>query len=304
MQVVFLVFLFIMGACFGSFLCCQARRLRFKEQKGIKSITHSKKAKFSKASKSSIRVKSKTKPKTLPMHSICLSCKTRLKWRDNLPIISWLILKGKCRKCGQRIGRLEIFSELGVAFAFLLLGLGMQLRGLPFETLLSYPTDWIVFVMVLAFTLLLSFLAIYDGAYGELPNIPLIFAVILGAIIAIVSIYSDIIVYPDFFPQLGIRLGEVILSVTILGGLYLALYLISKGKWVGNGDWLLGTAIALTVGSPWLSLIILFLSNFLACLIMIPLTKGNRKQKIHLGPFMVAAFVITISFSEFFISVL
>ena len=86
--------MFILGACFGSFLCCQARRLRLKEGK-------------------------KPKSKKLPARSICLSCGYQLKWYDNLPIFSWLLLRGKCRKCRQKIGILEVLSELGLALAFL-----------------------------------------------------------------------------------------------------------------------------------------------------------------------------------------
>ena len=71
-----------------------------------------------------------------------------------------------------------------------------------------------------------------------------------------------------------------------------------------NGDWLLGTAIGLALMSPWLALITLFHSNFLACITMLPQKKGKRNRKIHFGPFMVAAFILTVSFADFLISML
>lgn len=279
MQVVFLIFLFIVGACFGSFLCCQVRRLRLKEQalaeapKSHQKPTH-------------------TNPK-LPNRSICLSCNTKLKWYDNLPIISWLILKGKCRKCGKKIGSLELFSELGLALAFLVLGTTIN-----FETAMSL--DWAVFIMTLVLTLSLGFLAIYDGAYGELPSFCLTISIICAIIILILKEWTLLLISPFSFENI---LAPAI-SVLILGGLYLILYLISKGKWVGNGDWVLGTAIGLALMSPWLALITLFLSNFLACIVMLPQKKGKKKRKIHFGPFMVAAFVLTVSFADFFISMI
>jgi len=37
--------------------------------------------------------------------STCPQCKRRIEWRDNIPVLSWLLLKGKCRHCGKRISR-------------------------------------------------------------------------------------------------------------------------------------------------------------------------------------------------------
>ena len=95
-----------------------------------------------------------------------------------------------------------------------------------------------------------------------------------------------------------------ILSVAILGGLYLVLYLVSKGKWVGDGDWLLGLAIGLALMSPWLALITLFLSNLLATIVIYPSTRKRKQKRIHFGPFMVIGFVIALTCSDFFISML
>ena len=53
-------------------------------------------------------------------------------------------------------------------------------------------------------------------------------------------------------------------SVAILAGIYYLLYKISREKLVGGGDWILALAIAIMLGSWWLALIALFLSNFLA----------------------------------------
>ncbi len=263
----FFIFLFIIGACLGSYLCCQARRLRLKEtQKDYEPLGN---------------------------HSVCLSCKNKIKWYDNIPIFSWLFLKGKCRKCGNKIGLLEFFSELGLALAFLILGTTINL-----ET--AMPLDWAIFVMTLVLTLSLSFLAIYDGAYGELPSFCLTFSIICAIIILILKEWTLLLVAPFSFENIIAPLS----SVLILGGLYLLLYLISRGKWVGNGDWLLGTAIGIALMSPWYALIVLFLSNFFACVVTIPLQKGKRHYKIHFGPFLVMAFVLTLSFADFFISMI
>lgn len=257
----------------GSFLCCEARRLHF----------------------------SNTKQKIKNRHSICLHCHSQLKWYDNLPIISWLILKGKCRKCGKKIGFAELLSELGVAFALLIVGLGLQVSGVTIETLLDNqsPIMWLSFAFSLIFVFLLSFLAIYDGIYGQLPTRFLIIAIVCATILFCLNESLNFQIN-----ELGQDLGYLALSVLILGGLYSLLYKISHGKWVGDGDWLLGVAIAIALAHPWLALITLFLANFLACLVMLPIVRRHQNHKIYFGPFMVAAFIITYSFSEFFYGII
>ena len=266
MEIVFRILLFVVGACIGSFLCCQARRLHH-------NLTH----------------KTKLKSK----RSLCLHCKKPLKWYDNLPLISWLSLKGKCRHCHHKIGLAEFLSELTTAIAFPLLSLII-------DPATATPLAWIIFIAILIFTSTLIFLAIYDGLYGELPTICLITAIIFAIIILALQTWLTLSATP-FTSSL---ISNPLLSILILGGLYLLLYLISKGKWVGDGDWLLATAIAIVLAHPLLALITLFLSNFIACLITLPLAKGNYKTKIHFGPFLVTAFIITYSFSPFFITLM
>lgn len=202
------------------------------------------------------------------------------------------MLGGKCRKCHKKIGLAELFSELGLATAFLLLGFTAS------------PTDgtiiWTSFVIVLMFTTILSFLAIYDGLYGELPTLFLVVAIIISIVILSIMEYLAVSAH-SFAPDM---IWKPLLSVAILGGIYLVLYLISKGKWVGDGDWLLGTAIGIALFEPWLALIALSLANLIACLAMYPFVRSKRSRHIHFGPFLVIAFVIVYSFSNFFLSML
>ena len=147
-----LVLLFILGACIGSFLCCQARRLH-------------------------LRVSEK---KTLGKRSVCLSCGQQLKWYDNLPIISWVMLRGRCRRCRQRIGVAELLSELGVALSFLCIGV-------TFDVVSAGVLNWCSFILLLSFVTVMCFLAIYDGLYGELPVLFLAIAVLLSMVFLILQ---------------------------------------------------------------------------------------------------------------------
>ena len=55
-----------------------------------------------------------------PKRSFCPACKTQLKWNDNLPIIGWILLRGKCRYCGVKFSARYPGVELFMALIFLL----------------------------------------------------------------------------------------------------------------------------------------------------------------------------------------
>lgn len=262
MQILFYILLFVIGSCFGSFLCCQARRLH---------------------------LKSARKGKKLGARSVCLQCNYQLKWHDNIPVLSWLFLRGKCRKCGKKIGLAEFLSELGLGLAFLALGTTIN-------PATANILQWSIFITTLILTISLGFLAIYDGIYGELPTIHLTISIICAIIVLCLKEWL-ILSNSSFTPEI---IFKPLASVAILGGVYLILYLISKGKWVGDGDWILGTTLGIALADPWLALIALFIANVLACLVMAPVIKRRKNKKIYFGPFMVAAFIITLTFADFF----
>ena len=256
MKIGFMVLMFVVGAVMGSFLSCQAWRLRYKEQG----------------------------KKKLGKRSVCLKCGKQLKWYDNIPIISWLMLGGKCRACKKPIGASEIVVEL-------LFGLGFLGFGSTVDPSSMSVMNWVIFGFMLALILSLGFLAIYDARWRELPQVVLIFAVICAIIIVILKQWSLISVVGFSWGPILNALG----AVAILGGTYLVLYLLSKGEWVGDGDWILGLALGLALGDSWLALILLFLANFIGSMIMLP----KKQKKIAFGPFLVVAFIIVITFAGF-----
>lgn len=250
MRVVFSILMFVFGACFGSFLCCQARRLRRQE----------------------------TKKKPLGSRSVCPHCKKRLKWYENLPIISWLIQNGECNYCHRKIGSAEIISEISTA-------IGLCLLSTTFDPLAATPLALVTFLTTILLALTLIFLAIYDGLYGELPTVFLVIASLFSLTLVIFNLVTV-----SFSVKAII---DVAIAVLILGGLYLFLYLISKGKWVGDGDWILSSIIAAALGTPWLALIALFVANFSATIFALPTIKRNKSHKIFFGPFLVLAYILT-----------
>ena len=244
MQIAFFVFMFILGSALGSFLCCQARRMHARTSK--KSVKNTR--------------------------SICMHCKKQLKWYDNIPVISWLMLKGRCRFCHKKIGIAEILAEVSSGVALVLTATTINIE-------MADVLAWAKFILVAIFTLVLIYLAIYDGLYGELPVVTLTISVICAIITLIPQMWTGFLVEP-------------FLAGLLFGGIYLVLYIISKGKWVGDGDWILALSIGLVLGSPWLSFVALFVANFSACLVMLPFLKKLKNHQIYFGPFLTLAFVI------------
>lgn len=143
--------------------------------------------------------------------------------------------------------------------------------------------------------LVLIFLAIYDGIYGELPSFALMIAVVVAGILVAVRLAYAITILGFSFQLIW----DPAVAVAILGGLYLLLYLISHGKWVGDGDWILGAIIAAALGTPWLALIVLFVSNLSATIVTLPTLKSRKSHKIYFGPFLVFAYVVTLTLSNY-----
>ena len=148
-----LVFLGIVGACVGSFLNVVAYRL----PRECMSI---------------VRPRSR-----------CTQCSAWISWRDNLPLLSWLLLRGRCRNCRTRISLryplVELTTAAWFAGAAWFLGGAQLLRGIPEQGAL-----WLHFaVMTLIFCVLLV-LALIDWDYRILPDQLTIGGMIVGPLLA------------------------------------------------------------------------------------------------------------------------
>ena len=284
MKVVFYVFAFVLGAAFGSFLCCQAWRLRLTE-------------------------KGKGKKSGLGKRSVCLECKKTLKWYDNIPIVSWLVLRGKCRYCKKKIGASEIIAEVLTGVVFLILarvflvdfGGELLFNNALFATSHSASIQDILlytsFFVLILLSLVLVFLAIYDGKWGELPTVFLIIDCVLAAAFWGLKGFAAGFSVEYFWHTLG--------ALAILAGLYQLLYLISKGRWVGDGDAILCIALALVIGNAWLAIFLLFIANTLGCLYGLPgMIKGKKNLKIYFGPFLVAALFIILLLKDYLLGLI
>lgn len=264
--VLILVMMFVLGAVFGSFACCQAWRWHYRVEK----------------------------KKDLGQWSVCLHCKKRLKWYDNIPILSWLFLRGKCRYCHAKIGWADFISEIGLAVAFLMLSWAYFLPILNNWNALATRPDFLalqlgVFVLTLILMVVLTVLAVYDAKWGELPVVLLILAIVFGMMIFVLRTYNLSLVDNGDIVK---GMISALIGVVILAGTCFVIYKASKEKLMGGGDWLLALALALALADWWLALWTIFLANLLGDVIALPGALKTGKTKVYFGPFLVSAFVI------------
>lgn len=266
MNILILAFLFVIGTVVGSFTCCQAWRWRY-------------------------RIEKKKNP---GKWSVCLNCGYRLKWYDTIPVFSWLMLRGKCRKCRKKIGVAELLMEVGMGTAFLLAGIAYVLplierwemfRVLGQTALLLQVGQ---LVMIFAFLVVLGVLATYDAKWGELPVALLILANVFGATILATKVGYVYVTGGNYISVLQ----SAGWGALILAGVCFAIYKISRERLMGAGDWVLALAIALALGDWWLSLWAMFLANLMGDAIALPTLLNSRKSVIHFGPFLVIAYII------------
>jgi prepilin signal peptidase PulO-like enzyme (type II secretory pathway) len=216
--------------------------------------------------------------------SRCLHCNNELAWYDLLPLASWLSTRGKCRYCHKSIGWFEPVIEIGTATLFVsFLYFWLNVQGIASIADMGLLLIWltILVMMVIMFA--------YDAKWFLLPDVIMLPVIGLSAVIALVRIMSA----PDVLTEILMTVG----SVAILGGLYLLLWLVSRGGWVGFGDVKLGLALGLLLGSWQLAFLALFLANFFGLLVVLPglvTRKIGRGSHIPFGPMLMLGFIVSL----------
>lgn len=205
--------------------------------------------------------------------SKCPHCSVPLAFQDLIPLLSFCLLKGKCRKCQKKISFQYPLVELttgflfvGVAFFYFFSGSGV-LHELFFRDL------FVVFF--------LEFVFLYDFLYGEIPWKTTFFP---GIVLFVASLVFG---WNSFFSMLvGIFVGA---------GFFLFQYSISKGTWVGGGDIGMGFLMGVVLGWPFI-LLGFFLAYVGGTMVLLPFLffkKLNRKSAIPFGTFLsIATFFV------------
>ena len=131
-----------------------------------------------------------------PLGSTCIHCKHSIKWHENIPVFSYLFLKGKCSNCSKPISIIYPLVELTTALVTLLL-------------YMNYSPNWELIVTIALFYTLIV-LSFIDLKYKAVPDYLLIIAVILAVI---VGDLIDILIFAGGFVLLELVITFYIQNV-------------------------------------------------------------------------------------------
>lgn len=232
-----LYFIFIIGAIFGSFYGVVGTRLP-EERSIVKPGSH------------------------------CEKCGHVLKWYENIPILSYILLGGLCKKCKEPIGSIYFLMELlsGALFA-----LCYKVFGLTPNFFLA---------VIIASLVIIIFVS--DSKYMIINDSPLVVSAIL---IFLIEWYDAGIVNA----LMSLVSGLVIFGVAYL--LRLFGYLAFKQEALGGGDIKLSFVAGMLVGIK-LGIIYIVLASFLAFPYALYITFKNKDNMLPFGPFLVSSLLI------------
>ena len=207
--------------------------------------------------------------------SYCPSCKKQIRWYDNIPIFSYVLLKAKCRDCSAKINVKYLLVELVCALSFVWF---FYLFGLSLTTLLFFILS--IFFVIIFFIDLKHFI---------IPN-ELTFPLMAIGLFKSFDPNLNLYLFPNFLNSL---IGGVVGYLIIWMIIFIYKRLRNK-EGMGLGDAKLLSAIGFWFG--WISIpFILFFSSFIALVLAIPslINKSkNLSTQIPFGPYLILGCVL------------
>jgi leader peptidase (prepilin peptidase) / N-methyltransferase len=220
--------------------------------------------------------------------SKCPNCGATITAIENIPLFSYIALRGRCRHCGTRISPRYPLIEIGTGVLF---GLAAWKFGYTIETIIYGAFFWVLVV-----------LTIIDIEHKLLPTRVIYPAFFVGAAaLAVTALVRD-----DAH-----RILDMAIGAAVFAGIFFVIFYAAPQGGFGFGDvrfaLLLGAFIGY-LGAPGLVLLAMFLSFFTGALIGIGLkwweqreseSEGSlRKAKIPFGPYMALGSVISIFWGQ------
>ena len=212
-------------------------------------------------------------------NSYCTSCQKPIKIYDNIPIISWILLGGKCRYCNAKIGTfsflIEIFGGLGFMLSYLVYGSN-------FDTL---PIFMALMLMIFLFIVI----AAIDHETNDIYNITLF-----------ISTYKIIV----FNKSLWLYIFGAILGFAFFGAIKVISKGILKKDALGSGDvYLVGIAGMMLGAFPLLiSIIIATLLGSIVEIIKIKTNKSDVVSEIAFAPYLLFGIGIMAIYGDLFMN--
>ncbi len=199
--------------------------------------------------------------------SKCEFCQHSLAWYDNIPLLSFIFLKGQCRYCQHPISRIHPAVELGTGLVFV------------FSTYLAWSSPFSLVLSLPLFLLINSVLwliLLFDLKYMAIPN----FLLITVAVLALLNYL--------FYPGRIALIPSLLMSLISLI-FFIFLRFITRKKGMGLGDIYLVAPLTFLLGYPRsvVGVFFAFIIGGVWGIILILLKKKKMSQRVPFGPFLV-----------------
>ncbi len=205
--------------------------------------------------------------------SLCPKCRGKISWYDNIPLVSYFLLGGKCRKCHSPIGWQYPIVELTTGVLFLLIAF-------------LFPSGLLALFYYLFIISSLIVVFFTDLRYGIIPDKIVYPATIISLIYIILN--TKYLIQNSLFSAVGATL--------FLG----SFFLITRGRGMGLGDVKLAFLLGLFLGFPKIipAFYLAFLTGAAVSSILILAGKKRFGQTISFGPFLVFGTILVFFFHE------
>jgi leader peptidase (prepilin peptidase)/N-methyltransferase len=205
--------------------------------------------------------------------SKCPHCETPIAWYDNIPVISWLVLGGKCRSCKAGISIQYPIIELTVAAIWAL-------------AVWHYGTTLNAVAAAVFGTILLG-IAVTDARHYLIPDEFSVGGLVIGLLLSFRSGWDGLI-----FALIGAAFGFTLLYLVAVVGEKIA-----RKEAMGGGDIKMMAMVGAFVGWKGVAVTI-FGGAFLGTLVFVPLLAFGRKPLIPFGVFLAAAAAIVFVYGD------
>ncbi len=229
--------------------------------------------------------------------SKCVNCSKRIIWYDNIPVLSYLLLRGKCRHCQHKVSALYPIVEIITGIVFLLL----------FHSVLILNGDLIcAYIFYLIFCCLLIVGSFVDLKFYIIPNEITYTGLVLAPIASLLcagfhNLNSALGYFDNSANQLTASLLAPMIGIFVSGGMIFLCGVIGKlvlrKDAMGFGDVKLMGVIGGFLG--WkLGVATFFLAPFFGLLFGIPRLISKKGKMIPYGPFLSLAAFICLLFKD------
>ncbi len=212
--------------------------------------------------------------------SRCETCGHTLTPMELIPILSWVVQKGKTRCCGKPLSWRYPIVEAFVAVGTALIAY-TSLHSVITITSIATTAFYIVLFWVLS-------ILFFSDLFYQVMSFPiLLFGVSISILNLVLSgLLTDQLTLSFLFPYIASALGAFLF--------FFLLWLFSKGKAMGDGDMYIGAIVGVLLGFPGtvVALYVAFLTGAVVGVILILARKKTLKAKVAFGPFLLFGLVI------------